>query len=86
VANPEAAARWLSYADVWHHSWQATVNGKRVPVYRANMAYKAIPIENGDNVIEFRFRSRLFSALAAFASLNAAAWLLGLIYVIWSSP
>jgi hypothetical protein len=82
VANPDASAGWLSYADVWHPSWQATVNGKRVPVYRANMAYKAIPIEGGDNLIEFRFGSRLLSALSAFASLNAAGWLAGLILLI----
>jgi hypothetical protein len=78
VANPDASPGWLSYADVWHPSWRATVNGKRVPVYRANMAYKAVPIEGGENLVEFRFGSRLFSALAAFASLNAAAWLMGL--------
>ena len=82
VANPDASAGWLSYADVWHPSWRATVNGKPVPVYRANMAYKAIPIESGENVIEFRFGSRLFSALSAFASLNAAVWLAGLILLI----
>jgi hypothetical protein len=82
VANPDASAGWLSYADVWHPSWRATVNGKRVPVYRANMAYKAIPIEGGDNVIEFRFGSRLFSVLAALASLNAAAWLMGLLLFV----
>jgi hypothetical protein len=82
VANPEATAGWLSYADVWHPSWHATVNGKRVPVYRANMAYKAIAIDGGENLIEFRFGSRLFSALAVLASLNAAGWLAGLILLI----
>ena len=82
VANPDASAGWLSYADVWHPSWQATVNGKRVPVYRANMAYKAIPIEGGENLIEFRFGSRRFSALSALASLNAAGWLAGLMLLI----
>ena len=82
VTNPNATAGWLSYADVWHPSWQATVNGKRVPVYRANMAYKAIAIDDGENLIEFRFGSRLFSALSALASLNAAGWLAGLVLLI----
>ena len=67
---------------MWHPSWQATVNGKRVPVYRANMAYKAIAIDDGENLIEFRFGSRLFSALSALASLNAAGWLAGLVLLI----
>ncbi len=56
-------------------TWKARVNGKAVPVYRANMAYKAIPIERGENVIELQFGSRLFSVLAAIVSLNAAFWL-----------
>jgi hypothetical protein len=85
VANPDASAGWLSYADVWHPSWATTVNGKRVPVYRANMAYKAVPLEGGENLIEFRFGSRLFSTLAALASLNAAAWLLGLVLFVTRS-
>ncbi len=75
VVNSEAATAWMSYADVWHPSWRATVNGRPVPVYRANMAYKAVPLEPGENLVEFRFGSRLFSVLAALAALNAAVWL-----------
>jgi hypothetical protein len=75
VKNPELAASWMYYADAWHPYWKARVNGKAVPVYRANMAYKAIPIEGGENVIELQFGSRLFSALSAMVSLNAAFWL-----------
>ena len=77
AANPNAAAGWMAYADVWHPSWRATVNGKQVPVYRASMAYKAIPIEPGDNLIELRFGSRLFAMLTALVSANAVFWLIG---------
>jgi uncharacterized membrane protein YfhO len=75
VNNPARAASWMYYADAWHPSWRARVNGRTVPVYRANMAYKAIPIEDGDNLIELQFGSRLFSVLSAIVSLNAAFWL-----------
>ena len=75
AANPTAAAGWMAYADVWHPSWRATVNGKPVPVYRANMAYKAIPIEPGENLIELRFGSPLFALLIAIVSANAMFWL-----------
>jgi hypothetical protein len=75
AVNFDPAARWLSYADVWHPSWTATVNGKAVPVYRGNMAYKAIPIEEGENLIEFQFGSRIFSVVAGIAAINAAFWL-----------
>jgi hypothetical protein len=75
VNNPEPAASWMSYADAWHPFWKASVNGKPVPVYRANMAYKAIPIERGENLIEFQFGSRAFSVLSALVAVNAAFWL-----------
>jgi hypothetical protein len=79
AANPNAAAGWMTYADVWHPSWKATVNGKPAPVYRANMAYKAIPIEAGENLIELRFGSRLFAMLTAIVSANAVCWLAGVV-------
>ena len=30
-----AGATWISYADVWHPYWHATVNGRPVPIYQA---------------------------------------------------
>jgi hypothetical protein len=82
AANPDASARWMTYADVWHPSWKATVNGKPVPVYRANIAYKAIPIEAGENLIELRFGSRLFAVLTAIVSATAMCWLAGVLLAI----
>ena len=79
AANPNASAAWMTYADVWHPSWRATVNGKPVPVFRANMAYKAIPIDAGENLIELRFGSRLFAMLTAIVSANAVLWLAGVV-------
>jgi hypothetical protein len=76
VSIPNAgSARWMYYADVWHPFWRATVNGRPVPVYRANMAYKAVPIEAGENVVRLTFGSPLLSALSALHALDAAFWL-----------
>jgi len=74
VDNPGAPS-WMTYADIWHPSWRASVNGKTVPIYRANLAYKAVPLESGANVVEFRFGSREFSVLAALMAANAAFWI-----------
>jgi len=46
-----------------------------VPVLRANLAYKAVPIVAGENDIEFRFDAPAFDALALLLSANAACWL-----------
>jgi hypothetical protein len=73
----------MSYADAWHPSWKARVNGRDTPVYAGNLAYKAIPIQGGKNLIEFRFGSRWFSALSAVAALNAALWLAAVAVLMW---
>ena len=83
VSNPEGKGTWVSYADVWHPSWHATVNGRWVPLYRANMAYKAVPIDAGDNIVHFQFGSRLFSMLAAIFAANAAFWLCAVGWMMW---
>jgi hypothetical protein len=76
VSNTESTRLWMSYADVWHPWWHATVNGRPVPVYRASVAYKAVEIEPGENLVHFHFGSRLFSVLAALFAMNAALWLI----------
>ncbi len=76
VANTETTAVWMVYADVWHPWWRATVNGAPAPLYRANVAYKAVRIEPGDNVVHFHFGSELFAALAALGAANAGFWLI----------
>jgi hypothetical protein len=40
--------------------WQATLNGKPVPVIRANHAFQAVPIPGGEHILKLRYRDRLF--------------------------
>jgi hypothetical protein len=74
VSNPGPPA-WMVYADVWDPLWRASVNGRSVPIYRANVAYKAVALESGSNLVEFRFGSRAWSVLAALLAVNAALWI-----------
>jgi len=46
---------WLVYADAFHPGWRATVNGKETPIAEAYLAFKAVPVEKGKNVVVFRF-------------------------------
>lgn len=54
---PGADGGWLSYSDVWDPRWTATVNGKPATVERAFLAYKAVALEPGANVVCFKFRA-----------------------------
>ncbi|MBI1953296.1 MAG: hypothetical protein HYS41_04150, partial [Candidatus Omnitrophica bacterium] len=40
VTVPGGKPAWAFYSDVWHPFWKAKVNGRPVPVARANLAYK----------------------------------------------
>jgi hypothetical protein len=72
---------WLFYSDVWHPLWRATVNGKDTPVYKANLAYKAVQLEPGLNKVHFYFKSRLISFIYIIFGLNALCWLGMILYL-----
>jgi hypothetical protein len=72
---------WLMYSDVWHPLWRATVNGKDTPVYKANLAYKAVKLEKGENRVHFYFKSGFMSFLYFLFSLNALFWLGAIIFL-----
>jgi hypothetical protein len=76
VSNPETAPVWMFYSDVWHPWWRATVNGTPVPVHQANIAYKAVQIGAGENIVHFRFHSRSLSLLSLLGAVNAGIWLI----------
>ena len=46
---------WLIYADSFHPGWLATVNGKSVQIAEANLAFKAVKLEQGENQVKFKF-------------------------------
>ena len=66
---------FLYYADAYHPHWQAYVNGKKVPVMRVNIGYKAIPIPYGEAQIVFKF-GNLFYPLSFLCTLlmSTAIW------------
>jgi hypothetical protein len=77
----DVESAWLLYSDVWHPFWRATVNGKETPVYKANLAYKAIKLEKGFNAVHFYFKSGLSSAFHLIFCLNALLWFVIIFYL-----
>lgn len=47
---------WLMVTDRWSRSWNATVNGQSQIVAPANFIFRAVPVVQGANHIEFTFR------------------------------
>lgn len=60
VVNPAAQTGWLLITDTWYPGWNATVNGKPVPLLRANGAFRAVPVPAGEAIVEMRFLPRSF--------------------------
>jgi uncharacterized membrane protein YfhO len=66
--------------DFYHRGWTARVDGEPAHVYIANALFRAVAIEAGTHVVEFRFEplSLLIGAAISVVSLFAAA-----IAVVW---
>jgi hypothetical protein len=52
------------------------VNGATRSIARGNLAGKALPLDAGTNLVEFRFRSPIRTLSFFLVALNSLAWLL----------
>lgn len=53
-----ASAGWLVALSTRFPGWEATVNGKAVPLRRANVAFTAVPVEAGPSDVVLRYRPK----------------------------
>lgn len=51
---------YLILNDAYYPGWKATVNGEPVPVYRANVMFRAVPIPAGESTVVFYFEPDLW--------------------------
>ncbi len=66
---------YLVFADSYDPGWQATIDGRRVPVFRTNAVLQGINIPAGGHQVVFRFRpvgmeSGTISSVLAIAALG----------------
>jgi hypothetical protein len=78
VLNPATTPLWMVYSDTWHPDWRATVNGLSVPIYKAQMAYKAVKIQPGQNQIVWQFYRPKLAFLTRIVGVSCLAWMLGI--------
>ncbi len=54
VARTPAPA-YLVFSEVWYPGWRAAVDGLPAPVYRANSAFRAVPLAPGEHIVAMWF-------------------------------
>jgi hypothetical protein len=82
VNNPESTPIWLQYSDVWDPLWKVQIDNSPAPVYKANLAYKAVELKPGTHQIHFFYQCAALSALYFLWGLIALGWVILLGYFI----
>lgn len=56
---------FLVLSDLYYPGWQAKVDGLPAPIYQANACVRAVPLDEGQHLVAFRFRPKplLYGAL-----------------------
>jgi len=76
----------LVLSDTYYPGWRAFADGAEVPIYRANIAFRAVFLPSGTRHLEFVFRP---TSIAVGAAISSIAWtvLIGMLIVgIMRSP
>lgn len=68
---------WLIYADSYNPNWTVSVNGKYRAVAMANLAFKAVKLDKGNNKVIFNFKGNHRTPLYVryFIALSVLFWL-----------
>ena len=56
IKKPE----FLVIADSWHPNWKASVNGKEVPIFKANGIFKGIALPSGEVKLNLLFDNSIY--------------------------
>jgi hypothetical protein len=70
----------LVASEVWHPGWKARVDGVETPVWRANVAFRAVEVPVGEHEVSFRYESPAYRTGAVLSVLSLVV-LLGLLVV-----
>lgn len=51
---------FLFVSDTWYPDWKALVDGKEEKILRANYAFRAVPVSEGEHIVEFIYDPKSF--------------------------
>jgi len=73
-----AAPTFAVIAQTYYHNWHAEVDGRPVPLLRANVAFQAVPVPAGSHRVRLFYRDQAFEigAVLSIVSILACCFLL----------
>lgn len=84
IESQADADGWILVNDYYDGKWSAAIDGKRIPIHRANGIFRAVQVPAGKHVLSMRFSGNTdtfwipMGALILLACLSLATWLIGL--------
>jgi len=75
IQTHSTGPRILVLTDLFYPGWQAYVDGRPAPLYRADYAFRGVPVPAGDHVVEFEYRPLSFMLGAAISGVTLLALL-----------
>jgi hypothetical protein len=69
---------YLVTTDAYYPGWRAYVDGRESPIYRANLAFRALRLPPGDHRVEYRYRPVWLPLAVALEFLSTLVLIAGL--------
>ncbi|OGM30071.1 hypothetical protein A2630_02450 [Candidatus Woesebacteria bacterium RIFCSPHIGHO2_01_FULL_44_10] len=78
--DPGDISKMLFVSDTYYPGWKAFIDGREVPIYRADYAFRAIPVPEGDYDVDFKYQPKSFTTGLKVSSISflvlIAFWIL----------
>jgi len=75
-----AEAGFLVLNDIYYPAWEAEIDGRPAPVYRANYLFRAVALPAGQHEVRFVYRDRMLTLGVAVAALTLFVGVTGLAF------
>jgi len=77
------SAGYLVLSDTYYPGWHAEIDGTAAPIYRANYAFRAVPVQSGEHRVHFWFEPTNWRVGLIISALSLLLILLGMIYTVF---